>query len=490
MEVEGGYDYDLVVIGGGSGGLAASKEAAGLGKKVAVLDFVKPTPIGTSWGLGGTCVNVGCIPKKLMHTAALMGQNMKDATSYGWQLQEQREHNWAKMVEGVQDHIGSLNWGYRVSLREKGVNYLNAYGSFVDAHTIKTVDKRGREKNITADKILIACGGRPTYPDIPGAKEYGITSDDIFSLQQSPGDTVVVGASYVALECAGFLRELGYNVTVLMRSIPLRGFDQQMAELIVEDMTAHGVKFLRGCIPTKIEKSGDADGKLVVGYQATGNQSDTGAIACNTVLLAIGRTADTHNMNLPAAGVHAESNGKIKCVNEQTNVENVYAIGDVLYGRPELTPVAIQAGRLLAQRLYGGSTEQMDYTNIATTIFTPLEYGCIGLSEEAAIETYGEDGIEVYHTKYTPLEWTVAHREGPCYAKLICARNEKERVVGFHVTGPNAGEMTQGYAVGMRLGATKHDFDMTVGIHPTNSEVLVTLEVTKRSGLSVEKSAC
>ena len=223
------FDYDIIVIGGGSGGLAASKEAAKLGKKVAVCDFVKPSPAGTTWGLGGTCVNVGCIPKKLMHQAAILGESVKDAKSFGWQVdKEQVNHDWPAMVTEIQNHIGGLNWGYRVALREASVDYLNEYATFVDANTLKCVNKKGKETTRTAAQFILATGGRPKYPDIPGA-ELGISSDDLFSLPHNPGKTLLVGASYIALECAGFLRGVGVDSTVMVRSILLRGFDQQMA---------------------------------------------------------------------------------------------------------------------------------------------------------------------------------------------------------------------------------------------------------------------
>ena len=216
------------MIGGGSGGLAVSKRAAALGKKVAVCDFVQPSPVGTTWGLGGTCVNVGCIPKKLMHQAALLGEGLKDATSYGWELPEVK-HNWENMVGAVTMHIKSLNFGYRSELMSNGIKYLNAYAKFIDERTVHAVDKKSKTHVITADAFVLATGGRPRYPDIPGAKEFGITSDDIFSMKTPPGKTLVVGASYVALECAGFIHGVGFEATVMMRSIPLRGFDQQMA---------------------------------------------------------------------------------------------------------------------------------------------------------------------------------------------------------------------------------------------------------------------
>ncbi|KAK4312844.1 hypothetical protein Pmani_015761 [Petrolisthes manimaculis] len=485
------YDYDMVVIGGGSGGLAASKESANLGMKVAVCDFVTPTPKGTTWGLGGTCVNVGCIPKKLMHQSAILGGELKDSREYGWDTPETVTHDWGRMVEAIQNHIGSLNWGYRVALREKKVDYLNAYATFTDPHTIKTVDRRGKEKIITSDKFLVATGGRPRYPDIPGAKDHTITSDDIFSLPHAPGKTLLVGASYISLECAGFLAGLGYDTTVMVRSILLRGFDQQIAEKIGTYMEQHGVKFIRGAVPTNIEKIEEGTpGKLRVTAKTTDGEEVVGEY--NTVVVAIGRDPCTSGIGLENAGVDLAKNGKVVVEKgEQSSVPHIYAIGDVMEGGLELTPVAIQAGRLLARRLYRKDSLQTDYVNVPTTVFTPLEYGCCGLSEEAAIDKYGEDDIEVYHSSYQPLEFTVAHRpENDCYAKLVCVKSENEKVVGFHILGPNAGEITQGFSIGLKLGATKADFDNLIGIHPTAAEIFTTLNITKRSGKDVSAQGC
>eukprot|EP01027_Heterolobosea_sp_BB2_P022157 GEZU01032599.1.p2 GENE.GEZU01032599.1~~GEZU01032599.1.p2 ORF type:complete len:504 (+),score=174.12 GEZU01032599.1:256-1767(+) len=487
-----GFDYDLVVIGGGSGGLACSKAAAQLGKKVAVLDFVKPSPIGTTWGLGGTCVNVGCIPKKLMHQAALLGESLNDARAYGWEgIAEKAQFNWETLVQGVQDHIGSLNWGYRVDLRNNKVTYLNAYGVFLDPHTLETTDKAGKKGKITGRRFVIATGGRPKYPDIPGAKEYGITSDDLFSLPKAPGKTLVVGASYVALECAGFITGLGMDCTVMIRSIPLRGFDQQIAEMIVEYMEEHGTKFIRNSVPTSLEKEGD---KIKVTWSRKMGDYDLGTATdtFDTVLFAIGREAETKNIGLDKIGIKTNPVGKI-AVNkyEQTVVPHIYAIGDVLANNLELTPVAIQAGVLLARRLYGGSQKLMDYINVPTTVFTPLEYGCVGLSEDAAVEAYGLENLKIYHSYMTPLEWTVPHRpDNKCYMKLICNAQDNEKVLGFHVLGPNAGEITQAVAVAMRLGVTKQDFDDTVGIHPTLAEEMTLLSIDKASGKDAKKTGC
>lgn len=485
------YDYDLIVIGGGSGGLAASKRAADLGAKVAVCDFVTPTPKGTTWGLGGTCVNVGCIPKKLMHQAAILGHDMKDSREFGWETPEAITHDWNKMVEGIQSHIGSLNWGYRVALRDKKVTYLNAYSTFIDSHTLKTVDRRGKEKIVTADKFLLAMGGRPRYPDINGAKEHCITSDDIFSLPYAPGKTLLVGASYIALECAGFLAGLGYDTTVMVRSILLRGFDQQMAENVGAYMEKNGIKFIRGAVPSSVEQIEEGTpGMLKV--TATTSEGEEITDEYNTVVIAVGRDPCTSGIGLENIGVEMAKSGKVIVNNEeQTSVPHIYAVGDIIEGGLELTPVAIQAGRLLAQRLYGNGKLLTDYVNVPTTVFTPLEYGCCGLSEETAIENYGEDNIEVYHSNFQPLEFTVPHRpENDCYAKLICVKNENERVVGFHVLGPNAGEITQGFGIALKLNATKSDFDNLIGIHPTCAEIFTTLNITKRSGKDVNAQGC
>jgi len=491
-----GYDYDLVVIGGGSGGMAAAKEAALLGAKVALCDFVKPSPEGTTWGLGGTCVNVGCIPKKLFHIGATLRESIQaDAnffgiSSVGVKPDEmgqpptlKTDQNWMAVKDNIQNYIRSLNFKYRVGLREKSVQYLNKLASFKDDHTVELVDKKGQTSEITASRFLVATGGRPTPLDCEGG-DLAISSDDVFFLDKDPGKTLCVGASYISLECAGFLAGMSKDVTVAVRSILLRGFDRECSERIGDYMKEHGVKFKTKVTPSKLERV--ENDRIKVTF------SDGTDDVYDTVLGAVGRTADTIKLRLESVNVDTNpKNRKIKTINEQSSCPNIYAIGDVMDGCPELTPVAIQAGKALARRLYGGSKEPMDYINICTTVFTPIEYACIGLSEEDAIAKHGKDGIEVYHREFLPLEWSLSRHDSNAFAKiLVDKKSSDEQVVGIHYVGPNAGEIMQGYGVSMKNGLTYRQLTDTVGIHPTSSEELVTLSITKSSGDDAAAGGC
>ncbi|XP_055710396.1 thioredoxin reductase 1, mitochondrial isoform X2 [Phlebotomus papatasi] len=485
------FDYDLVVIGGGSGGLACAKEAVGHGAKVAVLDFVKPSPQGTKWGLGGTCVNVGCIPKKLMHQASLLGEGVYEAQAYGWTDVSNAGStiNWPALTEAVQNHIKSVNWVTRVDLRDKKVEYVNGQGYFKDPHNVVAVMKNGTEKVLNAKHIVIAVGGRPRYPDIPGALEYGITSDDIFSWPTPPGKTLVVGAGYIGLECAGFLKGFGYDATVMVRSIVLRGFDQQMADIVASSMIEKGINFLFKTIPTSVEKT--PEGRLLVKYR--NSEGVEGSDVFDTVLFAIGRTALTDDLKLENAGVKVnEDNSKIPVnESEETNVPGIYAVGDVINGRPELTPVAILAGRLLARRIFGDGKDLMDYRDVATTVFTPLEYGCVGMSEEAAVKEFGEDNVEVFHAYYKPTEFFVPQKSVRyCYLKAVAKREGDQKVLGLHYVGPVAGEVIQGFAAAVKSGLTMNILMNTVGIHPTTAEEFTRLNITKRSGVDPTPASC
>ncbi|XP_078577808.1 thioredoxin reductase 2, mitochondrial-like [Branchiostoma floridae x Branchiostoma japonicum] len=485
------HDYDLVVVGGGSGGLACSKEAAQLGARVLVLDYVDPSPRGSRWGLGGCCVNVGCIPKKLMHHAALLGHAVQDAKKYGWNAHVDPTVDWTTLTTVVQQHVKSLNWGHRVQLKDKQVDYQNAKGSLLDPHTVRVLSANGKEKTVTASNIVLAVGGRPKYPDIPGAMEHAITSDDLFMLEKPPGKTLVIGASYVSLECAGFLTGLGFDTTVMIRSIPLRGFDRQMADLVTDHMEGSGTRFLRQHVPVAIDKTDS--GQLQVTWRDGSGQEGQGTF--DTVMMAVGRFANTGTLGLDTVGVewYSES-GKVIGRDEnpeQSSVPHIFAIGDILHGRPELTPVAIKAGRLLAHRLFAATREHMDYDKVPTTVFTPLEYGSVGLSEEAALERFGPDKVEIYHAFYKPLEYYIPERDASqCYIKAVCKRDGDQEIVGLHFLGPNAGEVTQGFAVALRSGLTYQQLASSVGIHPTCAEEVVKMGITKRSGLDPTVTGC
>ncbi|GMF53182.1 unnamed protein product [Phytophthora fragariaefolia] len=493
---EPSYDYDLVVIGGGSGGLACSKEAASFGQKVCVLDYVKPSPQGTSWGLGGTCVNVGCIPKKLMHQSSLIGETMHhDSASFGWNIASADgsapTFSWKQLVSNVDAYIKSINFKYKVELRSKYVKYENFLGSFLDPHTLELWHHRKGTKKITTRHVVIAVGGRPKELTCSGG-EHAISSDDIFWMKKKePGKTLVVGASYVALECAGFLKGMGYDVKVMVRSILLRGFDQDMANKIGEYMEVQsGIEFIRKTVPHSITKL--ENGQLLVKWVTEDGENCEEAF--DTVLNATGRDPDVAELGLAKAGVKLnEKTGRIWVKNEQTSTPNIYAIGDVI-DAPELTPVAIQAGRLLSRRLYNNSTAQMDYDKICTAVFTPIEYGCCGLSEEDSKEKYGEDNIEVYHKNFVPLEWSLSEEtrkaSESCYVKVVCDKTRDKFVLGFHYLGPNAGEVTQAMGLAMKLGFTYDQMVDTVGIHPTTAEAFTTLEITKSSGGTTTGGGC
>uniref|UniRef100_A0A8C9LHU4 thioredoxin-disulfide reductase (NADPH) n=1 Tax=Piliocolobus tephrosceles TaxID=591936 RepID=A0A8C9LHU4_9PRIM len=497
------YDYDYIVIGGGPGGMASAKEAAANGAKVLLLDFVKPSNQGTKWGLGGTCVNVGCVPKKLMHYAGHMGSLFKlDSESYGWEC-EKIQHDWDKLINTVQSHIHSLNFSYTVGLRSSKVKYINGLAKLKNMNTVSYYLKgdKTKEVDVSGKYILIATGCRPNIPeDVEGAKELSITSDDIFSLKKVPGKTLIVGASYVALECAGFLNSLGYDVSVAVRSIVLRGFDQQCANKVKTYMIEQGILFLDGILPKKLTKENNGQIKVLF---SNGNSE-----LYDTVLYATGRKGDTQGLNLQTLNITVDKNSN-KIITDKyssTNISNIFAVGDVAFNCPELAPVCIKAGEILARRLFKKSNEIMDYTYIPTAIYTPIEYGSCGYSEEKAYDTFGKENVEIFLQEFNNLEISAVHRKkhkkaqkdefdidigSTCLSKLICLKNEDNVVIGFHYVGPNAGEVTQGMALALKLKVKKSDFDNCIGIHPTDAESFMNLSITLSSGLSFSaKGGC
>jgi len=354
----------------------------------------------------------------------------------------------------------------------------------LDAHTVECSTAAGERSKITARRILIAVGGRPSIPKIPGA-ELGVTSDDVFFLERHPGETLLIGASYIALELASFLQGLGCATTVFVRSKPLRGFDEDMAKRVVENVALGGTKFVHGAAPTSLARQ--ADGRISATYTEGG---ESRVAVFDTVVFAIGRDVQTANLGLEAAGVRVDKAGRIYHRQERTIRDNIYAVGDVLVNGLELTPVAIQSGVLLMQRLYDGRKENMSYALVPTVVFTTPEYGACGMSEELAKEVFGEKHIEVFHAEFAPLEWTVPHCKFQCYVKVIANYLDHGRIVGMHYLGPNAGEVLQGFAAAVRCGITKAELDSVTGIHPVCAEEIVTLRRTKRSGAVFRKTGC
>jgi len=442
-------DYDLIVIGGGSGGVATARRAASYGARCAVIEAGR---------LGGTCVNVGCVPKKIMWYAATLAHALGEATGYGFQIPEHR-FDWASLKRDRDAYVARLNDIYARMLDNAGVTRIEGYGRFVDAHTVAVGDEHYRAKH-----VLVAVGGKPRMPDLPGA-ELGINSDGFFELEECPPRVAVVGSGYIAVELAGVLQSLGSRVTILTRrESVLRSFDELLRDTLMAEMTASGIEF---CHHTQMQAVERTDGGLQI-------QHSQGTLEADCLLWAVGRDPVTAGLNLEAAGITTDSRGVIPVDDFQnTAVEGIYAVGDVT-GRYELTPVAIAAGRRLADRLFDGQSERhLKYEMIATVIFSHPPIGTVGLTEAEARTRYG-DAVKVYTTRFTPMYHAFTPHASKTAMKLICTGPE-ERIIGCHVIGIGADEMLQGFAVAIRMGACKRDFDDTVAIHPTSAEELVTL---------------
>jgi thioredoxin reductase (NADPH) len=425
-----------------------------------------------------------------MHQAGIINETMGEySSSFGFDFKKQNDFNWNTLTNNISKYIKSIQFGVRSDYRKNKIQFKNAFGRFIDSSTVE-IEEKGVVKHLRANHIVIACGGRPLYPSgkdsVPGAQEYGITSDDLFSLKTPPNNTLIIGGSYIALESASFLTSLGYDTTVMIRSIPLRGFDEEISSKIISSMKKRGTKFLENSTLKEIQFNAPNDYKVVYNGDKIMNK-------VNTVMFAIGRRGLSKELNLENIGMKLDKNDKIVVDSKnETSINNIYAIGDISTSM-ELTPVAIYEGSLLAKRLYSKEVKLMDYHFIPTTIFTsPLEYGCCGLTEQEAIKRFGKENIEVYHSSFTPLEWKLKEEDqgNECYLKMICNKLEEERVIGFHLLSPNAGEILQGVSVSMKLGAKKMDFDETIGIHPTIAEEMTINRVTKSSGDSFDKGSC
>lgn len=446
-------NYDYIVIGGGSGGIASARRAASYGAKTLLIEGGR---------IGGTCVNVGCVPKKVMWNAAHLNEGISLAREYGFDIGK-TSFDWPALKLKRDAYIKRLNDIYNHNLDKTGVDYVQAYARFVQPNR---VEANGVE--YSAEHILIATGGQPWMPDLPGA-ELGITSDGFFDLAQLPERTLVIGAGYIATELAGVLNTLGSQVTLLLRKQQLlRSFDESLSAAVMQSMTKAGVD-IQTCIQL-VGLQKNTDGSIGA---LQGEGGHTGHFDC--VIWAIGRVPNTRSLGLSKAGIETNDAGFI-AVDEYQNtvVKGIKAVGDVT-GAAQLTPVAIAAGRKLADRLFDGQSQaKLDYNLIPTVVFSHPPIGTIGLTEQQAVDEYGMADLKIYRSEFTNMLYAVSEHKSPTVMKLIC-QGANEKVVGCHIIGEGADEMLQGFAVAIKMGATKADFDQTVAIHPTSAEELVTM---------------
>lgn len=444
--------YDLIAIGAGSGGLSVAERAARYGAKCAVIERGR---------LGGTCVNVGCVPKKVMWFGAGLAHALEDARGYGFYVGPY-DFDWSALKQARDRYVHNINQWYHTYLADSAIDEIQGRARFVDPHTLEVAGER-----YSAEHIVIAVGGAPCLPDVPGV-ELGITSDGFFELDALPQRVAVVGAGYIAVELAGVLNALGADVTMLLRREHLlRGFDAMLRESLMEEMLNAGVNILAGTQVAALVRQDDGSLRI------DGDNAQR-LEGFDQLIWAIGRAPETADLNLEAAGVLTDAEGFIPTDRyEATNVPGIYALGDV-NGKIALTPVAIAAARRLADRLFGGMSERhLSYDCVPSIVFSHPPIGTVGLSEEQARAQHG-DAVTVYSSRFTPMYHAISGRREQTAMKLVTV-GAQEKVVGCHIIGLGADEMLQGFAVAIRMGATKRDLDDTVALHPTSAEELVTM---------------
>lgn len=446
-------EYDYIVIGGGSGGIASANRAAMHGAKVILFEGKE---------VGGTCVNVGCVPKKVMWYGAQVAETLhRYAGEYGFDVTINK-FDFATLKANRQAYIDRIHGSYERGFDSNGVERVYEYARFVDPHTVEVAGER-----YTAPHILIATGGHALYPNIPGS-EYGITSDGFFELDEVPKRTAVIGAGYIAVEVAGVLNALGSDTHLFVRKDrPLRTFDKDIVDVLVDEMAKSGPTLHTHANATEVVKN--ADDSLTISF----DNGETITVDC--LIWAIGRTANTSGFGLEKTGVKLTEKGTIYSDEfENTSVPGIYALGDVT-GKLDLTPVAVKAGRQLSERLFNNKADaKLDYTDVATVVFSHPVIGSVGLTEEKAIAKYGEENIKVYKSSFTPMYTALGDNRQPSTMKLVTL-GEDEKIIGLHGIGYGVDEMIQGFSVAIKMGATKADFDNTVAIHPTGSEEFVTM---------------
>ena len=446
-------EYDYIVIGGGSGGIASANRAAMHGAKVILFEGKE---------VGGTCVNVGCVPKKVMWYGAQVAETLhRYAGEYGFDVTINR-FDFATLKANRQAYIDRIHGSYERGFDSNGVERVYEYARFVDPHTVEVAGER-----YTAPHILIATGGHALYPNIPGS-EYGITSDGFFELDEVPKRTAVIGAGYIAVEVAGVLNALGSDTHLFVRKDrPLRTFDKDIVDVLVDEMAKSGPTLHTHANATEVVKN--ADDSLTISF----DNGETITVDC--LIWAIGRAANTSGFGLEKTGVKLTEKGTIYSDEfENTSVPGIYALGDVT-GKLDLTPVAVKAGRQLSERLFNNKADaKLDYTDVATVVFSHPVIGSVGLTEEKAIAKYGAENIKVYKSSFTPMYTALGDNRQPSTMKLVTL-GEDEKIIGLHGIGYGVDEMIQGFSVAIKMGATKADFDNTVAIHPTGSEEFVTM---------------
>ena len=447
------FDYDLFVIGGGSAGVRAARMAAQRGARVALAEAAQ---------LGGTCVNLGCIPKKLYSYAAHYGEAFEEAAGYGWQVEGHPTLDWATLKSRRAQEILRLNGIYRGLLDKAGVHILQDWAQLTDAHTVQLASSGQR---VRARHILVATGGRPHVPDIPG-RELVITSNDMFDLEPFPKRLLVVGGGYIASEFASIFQGLGAQVTQLYRGGQiLRGFDAEIASFVATEMQKKGVQLRLQADITAVRRGS-------TGLRATLQNGEV--LEADAVLYATGRVPLVQGLGLEAAGVRLSDKGAIEVdAQYRTSVQSILAAGDVT-ARAQLTPVALAEAMVIVDTLFGAGTRTLNYDFIPTAVFTHPSIGTVGYTEEAARERFGGDDIRVFRSEFKALRHTLSDSTERTLMKLV-VQTSTDRVVGLHMVGAEAGEIVQGFAVALRAGATKAVFDSTIGIHPTAAEEFVTM---------------
>ena len=442
------YDYDYFVIGAGSGGVRSARIASSLGARVGICEDDR---------LGGTCVNVGCVPKKLLVYGSTFGSDLEDAAGFGWTVGK-TTFSWPDLIAAKDAEIARLNAVYGRILRNAGVTIHDGRGVMVDPHTIRVGDQ-----TFTAEHVLIATGGEAFVPPVEGA-ELGITSYEVFSLPELPPRVIIVGAGYIAVEFAGIFNGFGSETTMLYRgTLPLRGFDEDIRSCLSDEMQKRGVHMNPGTHLSRLERRPDGAIDVVL--------KDETVVTADCVLFATGRVPNTTGVGLEESGITLGPRGGVEVdASWATSVPGVWAVGDVI-DQVQLTPVALAEGMALARRLFGGPPQQVSYENIPSAVFSQPNVGSVGLSEEAA---RARGPVRIYKSHFKPMKHTLSGRDERTFMKII-VDDTSDTVLGVHMVGPDAGEIIQGFAVAMTCGATKSQLDCTIGIHPTAAEELVTM---------------